>query len=142
MSILDKNYLSIRILPQRVDVLVRTGEKTSYVQFETSGLKGDWKLPSGMKQWEGMPFEKITCSVDNDCFGLIPAAVFDPAGIQQYLTLSVTGDVSRYTYLYDQLSVADMMVAYAVDSVMYRAIVNAFPATVFRHYSSICSPHF
>ncbi|MFI5203806.1 MAG: DUF3822 family protein [Flavobacteriales bacterium] len=142
MSILDKNYLSIRILPQRVDVLVRMGEKTTYAQFETNSPKGEWNLPSGMKQWEGMAFEKVTCSVDNEFFGLVPAAVFDPLGVEHYLALSLTSDSSRYTCLYDQFSVADMMVVYAVDRLMYHAIVNAFPSAVFRHYSSICSPHF
>lgn len=142
MSILDKNYLSVRIQPQRVDVLARVGEKTSYQQFDSHAPKGEWRLPAGLKQWEGINFEKVTCSIDNEYFGLVPAAVFDPAGLQQYLSLSVTGDSTRFTYLYDQLSVADMMVAYAVDSEMYRAMVTAFPATVFRHYSSICSPHF
>jgi hypothetical protein len=37
---------------------------------------------------------------------------------------------------------ADMVLVYAIDKLLYRMIVQMFPSAVFRHYASVCTPHF
>ena len=129
----QNTHLSIEVSSSHVNLAMLNLDTNTYFGIERINFEDDFLSKSELLK-QVTP-KKISCSINNLAFSLVPLALFDEDNLASYLKLS--GDTNNNKFLFSISSKKNVVTCYKTSEELTNYILKSFPNTNFVHFSTI-----